>query len=328
MPMESSAPDVMKKKRTLRMRLLGKSKLTYDPFLGDEEAREAADYLQNGDWIPTMALLRDTEDRSLRMNMLTSQAVDTEAFETWVEAHPTAMSLTMLAMRQMSDAWAIGRTKPTATRTQSQIDDDFRAQLRIADRTVAQACGKDPDFADAWAAAIPIATGLGLGLQSAAGRFERAQALHPYHRNATSSMLRATFARWGGSDKAMMEFARLVASEVAPDSGLQSALPIAHLEYVAAHGKKLSHFSRSENRNELRDVITAFLEAAPGGPAPAEQLEALNTFVAALGRMHPLPEDLMVECIERIADRPTPMPWRRGENDLAEAYGKFTAKWR
>lgn len=308
----------------LRSRNITKS---YDPFLGDTDARDAANALQNGDWIPTMALLRDTADRSLRMTMITSEAVDTAAFETWVEAHATAQSLTMLAMRQMTEAWAIGRTKAGA-RTQKEIDDAFLAQLRVADRTVARACGKDPEFADAWAAAVPIATGLGLGVQAAAGRFERAHTLHPYHRNATIAMLRAKFARWGGSHEQMMEFARLVSDQTPPNSAMQMVLPFAHLEYVAAHGRKLSHFSRSENRDELKGVIIRFLDSSPDGPAPAEQLEALNTFVAVLGRMHPLPEDLLNKCIERIADRPTPVPWRRGENDLADAYAGFIRKLR
>jgi len=296
----------------------------YDTFLGDDDAREAADALQSGDWIPTMALMRATEDRSLRMTMIT-EAVDTAAFQTWVDAHPTGLSLTMLAMRQMSEAWAIGRTKP-GERTQKEIDEAFRAQLRVADSTVAKACGKDPEFADAWAAAIPIATGLGLGVQAAAGRFERAHSLHPYHRNATISMLRANFARWGGSDKSMMEFARLVSAQTPPASGVQSALPIAHLEYVSAHGRKLSHFSRAENRDELKNVVIQFLDATEDGPATPEQLEPLNTFVAVLGRMHPLPEDLLNKCIARIANRPTPIPWRRGENDLTEAYASFIRK--
>ncbi len=300
----------------------------YDVFLGDEDARDAATALQGGDWIPTMALMRDTEDRSMRLSMITSEVVDLEAFEVWVEAHPTGLSLTMLAMRQMTDAWAIGRTKPTAERSQDQIDDDFRAQLRVADRTVARACGKDPDFADAWAAAIPIATGLGLGVQAAAGRFDRAHKLVPFHRNATVSMLRANFARWGGSDKAMLEFARHVSSNNAPDAPVQCVLPIAHLEYVSAHGRKLSHFSRPENRDELKKVATEFLDAGTDGPAPPEQVEALNTFVAVLGRMHPLPEDLISSCVARIADRPTAVPWRRGENDLAASYANFLKKLR
>ena len=299
--------------------------IAYDPFLGDEDVRDAATSLQNGDWIPTMAIMRDVEDRSLIMSMITTEAVDIEAFETWVDAHATGLSLTMLAMRQMTEAWSIGRTKP-GERTQEEIDEAFLAQLRVADRTVALACGKEPDFADAWAAAIPIATGLGLGVQAAAGRFERVHALQPFHRNATISMLRAKFARWGGSDASMMDFARKVAGATPANSGVQSVLPLAHLEYVAAHGRKLSHFSRAENKAELKDVITTFLELTPSGPAAAEHVEPLNTFVAVLGRMHPLPIELMQECVDRIADRPTPIPWRRGQNDLAEAYSSFVRK--
>lgn len=300
---------------------------TYDPFLGDKEARKAAESLRHGDWIPTMALMRDTEDRSFRMTLITSEFVETEAFETWAEAHPTGLSLTMLAMRQMTEAWAIGRTK-AGQRTQTEIDEAFKAQLRVADRTVARACGNDPEFVDAWAAAIPIATGLGLGLSAAQGRFERVQALLPYHHNATISMLRAHFARWGGSEESMFEFARTVSSDTALDSTVQSALPIAHLEYVAAHGRKLSHFSRAENRDELKAVVIGFLDAMPEGPASPKQLEALNTFVAVLGRMHPLPEDLFNKCVERIDGRPTVVPWRRGENDIAAAYKSFITKYR
>ena len=70
-----------------------------------------------------MALLRDVEDRSLHLSMLTSEVVDLEAFETWVEAHPTGLSLTMLAMRQKTEAWIIGRTKPDGDRTQLDIDE-------------------------------------------------------------------------------------------------------------------------------------------------------------------------------------------------------------
>lgn len=301
--------------------------ISYDPFFGDDEVHNAADALRGGDWIPTMALLRGVDDRSMYLSMLTSETIDMSAYETWVDAHPTGLSLTMLAMRQMSEAWAIGRTRP-GTRTQEEIDEAFLAQLRVADRTVAKACGKDPDFADAWAAAIPIATGLGLGLEAAATRFERAHALQPFHRNATISMLRAHFARWGGSHESMYSFARYVAANTAADSPVQSVLPIAHLEYVAANGRKLSHFSRAENRDELKKVVVGFLKKAPEGPAPADQLEALNTFVAVLGRMHPLPEELINECVARIDNRPTPMPWRRGENNLAEAYAGFIAKLR
>lgn len=300
----------------------------YDVFLGDEDARDAANALQEGDWIPTMALMRDTEDRSMRLSMITSEVVDLENFEVWAEAHPTGLSLTMLAMRQMTDAWAIGRSKPSDGRSQDKIDEDFRAQLQVADRTVARACGKDPDFADAWAAAIPIATGLGLGVQAAGGRFERAHKLVPFHRNATISMLRAHFARWGGSDEAMLAFARLVSAENPPNAAVQCVLPIAHLEYVSAHGRKLSHFSRPENRDELKKVATQFLDAGVDGPAPPEQVEALNTFVAVLGRMHPVPEDLISSCVARIANRPTAVPWRRGENDLVAAYANFLAKVR
>lgn len=304
------------------MKLLRRQTMTYDPFLGDEAAREAAHYLQHGDWIPTMAVLRDVDERPLRMNLITSEAVDVAAFQTWVDAHPTGLSLTMLAMRQKTEAWAIGRTKP-GEHTQEEIDEAFRAQLRVADRTVALACGKDPDLADAWAAAIPIATGLGLGLRSAIGRFERVQSLHPYHRNATIAMLRAHFARWGGSDESMFEFARQVSKATAPASPLQCALPIAHLEYVAAHGNEINHFTGHDNKRELKGVVTRFLEASPGGRAPASLLEPLNTFVAVLGRMRPVPEELLKECIARIDGRPTPTPWRRGENDLAEAYASF-----
>jgi hypothetical protein len=307
------------------MGLLRHRTIHYDPFVGDEAARDAAHWLEQGDWIPTMALLRDTEDCSLRMNMLTSEAVHLDAFHTWVDAHPTGLSLTMLAMRQKTVAWEIGRTKP-GQYTQEEIDEAFRAQLRIADRTIAQACGNEPDLADAWAAAIPIATGLGLGIRSAVSRFERVQALHPYHHNACTSMLRANFRRWGGSDELMFDFARRVSAEVAPASALQSVLPIAHLEYVAAHGKGLSHFSRSENRDELTTVVKRFLEASPGGPAPPEQVEALNTFVRVLGHMYPLPDALLDECIHRIDGRATAVPWRRGHNDIAATYAAFLRK--
>ena len=308
------------------MRLL-KRGISYDPFLGDEDAREAGDALANGDWIPTMALMRDTQDHSLRLNMLTSEAVPTEAFHLWVDAHPTGLSLTMLAMRQMTEAWAIGRTRP-GERTQDEIDEAFRAQLRIADRSVALACGKDHDMADAWAAAVPIATGLGFGMESAARRFERAHSLHAFHRNATISMLRAHFARWGGSDESLFEFARLVSENTAPDSEVQSVLPIAHLEFVSAHDNEVVHFAGRDTKRELKGVVSRFLEAAPSGPAPPEQLEVLNTFVAVLGRVRPLPENLLSECITRIDDRPTPIPWRRGDNDLSEAYASFVKNLR
>ncbi|MEM7091777.1 MAG: hypothetical protein AAF567_02145 [Actinomycetota bacterium] len=301
-------------------------RINYDPFLGDKEARAAAKALDEGDWIPTMALLKGSGDHSFHMGLIAAEA-NIRGFHTWADNHPTGQSLTMLAMRQMADAWAIGRTK-AGDRSQSEIDDAFRAQLAIADRSVAHACGKDPEMADAWAAAIPIATGLGLGLQSARSRFDRAHSLHPFHRNATISMLRAHFERWGGSHDSMFGFARWVSGEVPPYSELQAVLPIAHLEYVAANGKELIHFARRENVVELQDVVRRFIDATPREPARPEQLEALNTFVAVLGKLHPLPEQLLEECILRIDDRPTPIPWRRGENDLAEAYSTFIKDFR
>ena len=304
------------------MHPLKTSAITYDPFLGDEAVRDAAHWLNEGDWIPAMALLRDPGDRSLQMSMLTSEAVDLAALETWAESHPTALSLTMLAMRQTAEAWAIGRTRP-GTRSQDEIDAAFRAQLRIADRTVARACSEHPDTADAWAAAVPIATGLGLGEHAAESRFERAHRLQPFHRNATIAMLRARFARWGGSDDSMFTFARWVTFHNPHDSAVQCALPIAHLEWVAAHGNRQAHLNDIEIRDELKYVVLRFLQATPQEPAPPEQLEALNTFVSVLGRMRPLPVELLNGCLIRIDDRPTAVPWRRGDNDPAAAYVDF-----
>ena len=59
-----------------------------------------------------------------------------------------------------------------------------------------------------------------------------------------------------------------------------------------------------------------------------EEAAGIGSFVAVLGRMTPLPEELLSECIARIADRPTPIPWRRRENDLAEAYASFVKRLR
>ena len=65
----------------------------------------------------------------------------------------------------------------------------------------------------------------------------------------------------------------------------------------SSSGLTMTAEARIDNRDELKYVVLRFLQATPEGPASPGQLEALNTFVAVLGRMRPLPVDLLNQCI-------------------------------
>ena len=307
--------------------MFGRKKSKYDPFFGLAEVKAAHVDLRRGDWTAAQALLATGGDRSLLISMLGEDGVKTAIHEQWAATQQDSMSYTMLARKLTSDAWDV-RGSGYAKTVKQDAWRSFGAILKDAQVAVDQAIRLDASNADAWAANVQIGIGRSVGIDTVQAHYERAHAVQPFHASATGSLLQARCDKWFGDHESMFVFARWITGHAAADAPVQWAIARAHYERWASMQEDgvapSQYFSQPEVFNEIMGTASRFLAATPAGAlAPLHHLTALNWFVYALGMANQPSRQIIDECANRIARRPTMWPWiaRRGEH--GEAYDQF-----
>lgn len=304
-------------------------KAKYDPFLGHHAARAAHDALAAGDWRPADQLLRVPGDRSVLVNALTSDEIDTAHYERWADERGDSTAWAMLGNKRVRDAWAVrgaGRAKTVGT----DAWPTFFEILAHADECIAEANRVGPATPDAWFVGVTIARGRQLGIQAVRDRFQAAHSLHPYHANATASALQGLAAKWAGSHDEMFAFARWVTAGARDSSPVMGTIVDAHIERwmdMQSDGVTSEHyFAQPAVQHEIRHAAERLVVATPSEPAPAELLRALNYLLYGLGAAGTPKRGLVAELLVRIDNRVTSWPWRYWTEEEAKRFDWFVKR--
>ncbi|MEZ5279497.1 MAG: hypothetical protein R2770_03415 [Acidimicrobiales bacterium] len=310
----------------------------FDLCLADDGIRDAYDRAVEGRWQHLDEFFASRSDAWLVQQVLADEAsqIQVTTFADWAEAAPSTLSVTMMGLLQVRDAWKV-RGDVDDANIDPAVQEQFVTRLELAESSLMVATNFDRSSPVAWAARVITARDLGMGLKELHTRFDKAHALDPFRPDACSDMLQALTAKWGGNHELMFDFARWIERDAPADSPARAALPMAHLERAIAPSSGVgspdddvrpsTYFSRPEVNAEVATAASSFLDAV-GGSVEPRHLFALNAYLVALFPLAPATTELVERLIGAIADRPTPLPWRYYRNDVVSGYQTVCAERR
>jgi hypothetical protein len=106
----------------------------------------------------------------------------------------------------------------------------FHARLVEADKDLAKAAAIDERDPTPWAQSMIVARGLSLGQPELRRRFDEAHRRDPLNGAACVNMIQGTARKWGGSNEAMLQFARWASEEAPVGHSVHKVVALAHIE--------------------------------------------------------------------------------------------------
>lgn len=204
-----------------------------DPLAGDAVAHRFRAELAAGRWQEFHDFLEATRDwdrRDFYVSKLSALDERPAWLEEWAAARPGS-SLPWLFRGHQGVHWAWRARGAGRAHT---VGEDawpvFYARLVEADHDLARAASLDDEDPTPHAEGITVALGLQLGPAEKQQRFAAAVKRYRWHRSAHTAMVQATAAKWGGSEKEMLDFARWASAQAPEGSSVHVAVPLAHLE--------------------------------------------------------------------------------------------------
>jgi hypothetical protein len=203
------------------------------PARGDRRALEFKAQLARGQWQEYHDFLETMTDwdlRSFYVTELSDIPGRPEWLDEWVAARPgSALPLLFRGSHSKNWAWE-ARGGGRATTVKEDAWPLFHARLVDADRDLARAAALDERDPTPWSQALIVARGLSLGQPELRRRFDEAYRRHPHDGAACVNMIQGMARKWGGSNEAMLEFARWASGEVPDGHQVHKVVALAHIE--------------------------------------------------------------------------------------------------
>jgi hypothetical protein len=290
-----------------------------DPLLGDPVAHRFLAELTQGRWQEFHDFLdgvRNWDDRNgYVINLCAGLDDRPEWIEQWKAARPgSSLPYLFSGTHLIKWAWQ-ARGSGRAGSVAEDAWAVFYARLVDADRDLARAAGLDDADPTPYARSIPVAMGLGLGLDERRSRFEQAVRRHRWHTGAHVDMIQALARKWGGSHEAMFEFARTTTSAQAPDGhSVHRVVALAHLEGYIDLPKKAEdrqqtravYFQRPDVRAEVFQAADRSIRSLAYEPSRSTPMDR-NTFAMCFHMMHEYHAQL--QQMNLIGAQVTASPW-------------------
>ena len=292
----------------------------YDPTYGDDELRAAVQQLRDGDWSAVERLLRPHRPAWLLSGVLHGHGADVPVlrFEEWAAASGTGLALAHLGQAQIGAA-----LQNRAAEAGSIADRRVCEGMARAEHTLLDAARLDPTIGEPWVGLMITARALRRPFADIEDRFVNVHSREPFRFDACHQMMRAMAARGGGSHDAMFEFVRWLNANAPADAAARSLVHLAHLEYALSDAETrltLDDYLRlPEVATELKKAGHSYLRSTPS-LATAEYLQALNLILLMVVPVDALSGRIVRECINRINDRPTALPWSLWGDDIGRRF--------
>ncbi|MEM9467207.1 MAG: hypothetical protein AAGA90_17675 [Actinomycetota bacterium] len=289
----------------------------YDPAFGDPDLRAAVGHLIDGDWRFIERRFWTPHESWVLSTVLHDDQVDIPLarFEEWAAGSGSGLAVAHLGQAQISAAWKNHGEAGNIT----IASDRFLDGMDRAEQTLADAVRLDPTIAEPWAGLLITARALRLPFADIENRFVNVHTREPFRFDACHQMMRAMSARGGGSHDAMFEFVRWLNAEAPAEATARSLLHLAHFEYAlsdAEPGLTLTDYlTLPEVAAELHRAGHSYLRATPPTAGP-QHLQALNLILLMVVPNDRLSGQIVRECIHRIDDRPTALPWSAWGDDV------------
>jgi hypothetical protein len=203
------------------------------PGRGDQRAVALAAQLARGQWQETHDFLDATTDWDVRgfyVTELSRIPGRPPWLDDWVAARPRS-ALPLLFRGSHSKNWAWEARGAGRART---VGKDawplFHARLVRADKDLTAAIALDERDPTPWAQSMIVARGLSLGQPELRRRFEQAHRRDPLNGAACVNMIQGAARKWGGSNGAMLRFARWASGEAPDGHSVHKVVALAHVE--------------------------------------------------------------------------------------------------
>jgi len=206
---------------------------TIMPARGDKRALAFQAQLARGQWQEFHDFLEATTEwdlRSFYVTELSRVSGRPQWLDEWVAARPgSALPLLMRGSHGKNWAWE-ARGAGRASTVKEDAWPLFHARLVEADRDLAKAAALDERDPTPWAQSMIVARGLSLGQPEQRRRFDEAHRRDPLNGPACVNMIQGAAGKWGGSNEAMLEFARWASGEAPDGSAVHKVVALAHIE--------------------------------------------------------------------------------------------------
>ncbi|MEU7999716.1 hypothetical protein AB0B66_00875 [Catellatospora sp. NPDC049111] len=296
--------------------------MTFDPFLGDADARRLSRLLGDRDWAAARTIIDDPDParHSFYVGIASTKSGLMEWIDDAVRTDPEpTLPLLVKGLKAIGWAWE-ARGGGYADSVSDDAWKVFAQRLVVAENCLDDVLDRDPKNVEALVGMITLANARSKGLDEIQRAFAAVIAVDPTHQDAHWSMLQAVCRKWHGSSELMFEFARERAA-AHPGTGLPVLIAYAHLEEWLSRKRDYAYLEQPEVGADLK----AAAEQSIWHPAFREGLETprlWNAFAMAFAMGDNYAE--AERCFARIGDGlATRKPW---------AYygkpGKAFLKWR
>ncbi|MDX2291142.1 MULTISPECIES: hypothetical protein [Streptomyces] len=290
-----------------------------------EERQAVADAAWGGDWTSAARYVRaageDWDERWGRLELLQHVAQEDDAWlDAWRAAEPgDCDAATLHASLMVHRAWEI-RGSGYAHEVLSSDMDRFRAMLPAAIEEARQAALLDPANPGPWVVMVTAARGAQYRPAQFKPLWDELTARAPHHYEGHWQALQYWCAKWFGSDRRMMRFARQAVRTAPPGSPLAGIYLHALGELRARSGADRLPATPLA-RIMLQQVAASFERVAPDD----ERLPALRHLLAD-AMLRSLMYGPALEQFRRIGPWCGAQPWRKdGEPVLAFERARGTA---
>ena len=200
---------------------------------GDQRALAFEAQLARGQWQEFHDFLEATtkwDMRNFYVTELSRISGRPQWLDEWVAARPgSALPLLFRGAHGVMWAWE-ARGAARAKYVKEDAWPLFHARLVEADKDLAKAAGLDERDPSPWAHSMTVARGLSLGQSELRRRFDEAHRRDPLNGAACVSMIQGTARKWGGSNEAMLQFARWASGEAPDGHPVHKVVALAHIE--------------------------------------------------------------------------------------------------
>ncbi|MFI8307860.1 hypothetical protein ACIF80_31465 [Streptomyces sp. NPDC085927] len=307
-------------RRAGRMGFLPQSRQNTLQAAPDPELEHAKSAASRGRWEPAAQLLARTgEQRDWARRSYCAEAFGSHRAalpDSWLHAWQAAVGpddpdvALVRARATVSLAWHL-RGGGWAKDTSREQFADFHGTLARAPQENARAAELNPDDPSPYVAEIWAASGLGYSHEDMRRIWKEATARDPHHFGTHCAALQYWCAKWRGSEKLAVSFAREAAAK-APLGSLLTALPLIAWYEHHDDGAEAADF-RAPHLLALTDAALADVAAAPSDrPGTAAVRHLLAYFLTRQGR-----HDAALEQFRLVDGYVDALPWRYWDDPAA-----------
>jgi hypothetical protein len=295
-----------------------------DDLLGDADAHAFRAELDQGQWERFHDFIEATRDPDARYFYVDRLAHAIEGrpgwLDEWCAARPaSAVPLLFRGIHSIGWAWQ-ARGSGLARTVAQEAWPVFHERLVAAERDLGRAAELDTEDPTPHAASLTTARGLSFGQPELQRRFGEVDRRHRWHLGAYRAMSQGMAAKWGGSNEALLEFARATLREAPDGHPVHVIAPYAHLEVwlyfthgtagTPQHAERKERQSRYFQREDVQAEVRLAADRSIRSPAyvPFRSTAAhRNVFAMCFALMHDYPAQL--EQMDLIGPLITRTPW-------------------